>query len=144
MSRGSIYEKNNFYLWKSKQTAEIYFKPYFEGVPLVELGSYFTWLNLFVPRFSWDPLGYSGHIDVNIKYILAICLLFIYDENGSWGQFWTNFFLLWADDLAQCHSNLMAPIIGPICPYFCTYCVNFAFCWNISLSANLLFLKSIL
>ena len=60
MSRGSIYEKNNFYLWKSKQTAEIYFKPYFEGVPLVELGSYFTWLNLFAPRFPWDPFWGCG------------------------------------------------------------------------------------
>ena len=33
----------HFYLWKSKQTAEIYFKPYFEGVPEGLLGSYFAW-----------------------------------------------------------------------------------------------------
>ena len=51
MSGGSPSDKKKIYASKGKQTAEIYFKPYFEGVPLVELGSYFTWLNLFAPRF---------------------------------------------------------------------------------------------
>ena len=48
-------EKITFLSKKSKQTAEIYFKLHFEGVPGGLESSYFTWLRLFTRRFPWAP-----------------------------------------------------------------------------------------
>ena len=37
-----------------KTGAVLSFKSLFEGVPENRLSSYFTWLNIFAPRFPWD------------------------------------------------------------------------------------------